>query len=82
MNFHSSNREQNASISFRIDRDTLAEKRIKSSDIKWIRVAPHKIILASPDSSWLLEDHHNFHFTEPLATHYRHEAESKTVHSY
>ena len=68
MNFSASYQEPKASISFRIDRTSRKEKpeekQVCSPCVEWIRVAPNKIILASPDSSWLLEDHNNFHFTK------------------
>ncbi|MEM7594029.1 MAG: hypothetical protein AAF383_21395 [Cyanobacteria bacterium P01_A01_bin.83] len=59
----SSHQDQKTSISFPIDRNTLEEKRV-TPGVEWIRVAPNKIIVASLDSSWLLEDHDNFHFTQ------------------
>lgn len=64
MNFLSSHQEQKSSISFRIERNSLKEKQVNSPCVEWIRVAPNKIIVASPDNSWLLEDHNNFHFTK------------------
>ncbi|MEM8718721.1 MAG: hypothetical protein AAGE84_05365 [Cyanobacteria bacterium P01_G01_bin.39] len=64
MNFLSSHQEQETSISFRIDHNSSKEKPVNSPCVEWIRVAPNKIILASPDNSWLLEDHSDFHYTK------------------
>lgn len=63
MNTQFKNREQNLGRSFDIDRASLTENRA-NSDMEWKKVAPNKVIVAVSDSTWLLEDNNQFHFTE------------------
>lgn len=60
MNFKSNdptqNQEQNSPISFRINQTSFAENRSNSPTVEWARISPNKVIVASSERAWLLED--------------------------
>ena len=46
------------------DPDNLAEVNFNRSRIELKRLAPNKVIMATSDCTWLLEDNSQFHFAE------------------
>ena len=60
MNFQSNdpaqNQEQNSSISFRINRTNRGENRSNTFPVEWARISPNKVIVATSEKAWLLED--------------------------
>ena len=60
MNFQSQdpaqNQEQNSSISFRINRTNHGENRSNTPPVEWARISPNKVIVATSEKAWLLED--------------------------
>lgn len=60
MNFKSNDpanhQEQNSSISFRINRTTHNENRSDTPVVEWARISPNKVIVATSEKAWLLED--------------------------
>ena len=60
MNFQSKdpaqNQEQNSSISFHINRTSHGENRSNTPPVEWARISPNKVIVATSEKAWLLED--------------------------
>ncbi len=60
MNFQSQdpaqNQEQNSSISFRINRTNHGKNRSNTPPVEWARISPNKVIVATSEKAWLLED--------------------------
>lgn len=63
MNFKSNdpahNQEQNSSISFRINPTSHGENRSEAPTVEWARISPNKVIVATAEKAWLLEDTDN-----------------------
>ncbi len=57
--------ELNPSIYFPHRQVSFAENSItKLPKIEWTRTAPNKVIVATSECDWLLEDNNKFHFSE------------------